>query len=389
MIGAPGPPRKAAQWWSRLGTKAPVDVSEADREEFTQWLRESQLHVAELLHVAHVHDVLEQFKLWDEIPLETQAESTNISTLPVNEGANSANTSVRKRSWRVGLLVAASVSLVAVAAGWWVLFSGVTTLETDRAERREVVLNDGSVLNLDPETQVRIDLGRHQRFVALTRGRALFQVAKDPSRPFIVRAGDTQVRVIGTTFGVEEEDQSTIVTVSEGKVAVAPTSQLEIAPERAGSGEHEPLAQRIGQAGRGDASSMGDASSIGSANPIGDTGSPEPAHARNVFLTANQQITVRKSGGATPVREVDSSRALAWSQGRLIFDSTPLSEVAAEFNRYNRMQLQINSPELAQRTVSGVFRASDPQTLIDFISAGAHVIVTRTDDTEIVISPAP
>src|SRR6185312_10903640 len=95
------------------------------------------------------------------------------------------------------------------------------------------------------------------------------------------------------------------------------------------------------------------------------------------LLTADQQITVGASGEATPVHKVDSSRALAWSEGRLVFDSTPLGEVAAEFNRYNRVQLRIASPALASRTISGVFQASDPQTLIDFIGAGAHVIVRR------------
>ena len=342
---------EATQWWSRLGTKPPAEVSEKDREEFTQWLRESQLHVAELLHVAHVHDAMERFTLWDEIPLEPEADGNNVQELPVavagaagpgagtrHGGAGPASAGVRNRRWRTGLLVAASISLITVAVGWLALFSGVQTLQTERAERREVVLNDGSVVNLDPETQLRMELGRQQRSVALLHGRALFQVAKDPSRPFVVRAGDTQVRVVGTTFGVEQGEQSTIITVSEGKV---------------------------------------------------EAGSSKVADAPNVFLTANQQITVRKSGGAAKVRQVDSSRALAWSQGRLIFDSTPLSEVTAEFNRYNRVQLQINSPELAQRTVSGVFKASDPQTLIDFISAGARVVVTRKGDEEVVISQAP
>jgi transmembrane sensor len=106
-------------------------------------------------------------------------------------------------------------------------------------------------------------------------------------------------------------------------------------------------------------------------------------------LTVDQQITVQNSGHATPVQKVDSSRALAWSAGRLVFDSTPLSEVSAEFNRYNRVQLRIDSPGLAARTISGVFQASDPQTLIDFISAGAHVVVRREGNEEIVISSGP
>jgi transmembrane sensor len=334
---------EAAQWWERLGTKAPAAVNEADREEFTRWLRESPLHLAELLHVAHVHDALERFKLWEEIPLDSQPDSNNVTALPSAPG-------VRKTSQARRFLIAASLCLVAIGAGWLVLHSGTRTFETERAERREVVLDDGSVLSLDPQTLLRVEFGRSQRYIALAHGRALFRAAKDSTRPFIVRAGDAQVRAIGTIFGVEQQDQGTIVTVSEGKVAVAQTGQLQAAAPLPKAADHL----------------------------VGPT-----------FLTANQQIMVRKSGDATPVREVDSSRALAWSQGRLVFDSTPLGDVAEQFNRYNRVQLRIDSPELARRTISGVFRASDPETLIDFISAGARVTIARKGDQEIVISPAP
>src|SRR5882757_9230833 len=72
---------EAAQFWTRLGTKAPADVSETDRQEFTQWLRESPLHVAELLQIAHVHDTLERFKQWGEIAVATQEIDTNVVPL--------------------------------------------------------------------------------------------------------------------------------------------------------------------------------------------------------------------------------------------------------------------------------------------------------------------
>src|SRR5882672_7627354 len=75
---------EAAQWWTRLGTQAPADVSEADREEFTQWLRESPLHVAELLQVAHVNDTLERFKLWDEVSISTGEIYANVFPLSAN-----------------------------------------------------------------------------------------------------------------------------------------------------------------------------------------------------------------------------------------------------------------------------------------------------------------
>jgi transmembrane sensor len=396
---------EATQWWSRLGTKAPADVSETDRQEFTQWLRESPLHVAELLQVAHVHDTLERFKLWDEISVSPEEIAANV--IPLSQFKRPA---AARPPRTIPWVVAAGVSLIAVAAGWLALRSGATTIETDRAERREVVLKDGSVVNLEPETALRVNLGRQQRYIVLARGRALFHVAKDPTRPFIVHAGDTDVRAVGTIFGVEETGQNIIVTVSEGKVGVI--SPVALAASQDDTFNYSsPHQKRRGSVGRlpaagensndkeppvsaqltaGDPSSP-HANARGKGSPEGEASSGEPAgiagdQPGEVFLTANQQITVLKSGDATPVQKVDSGRALAWSEGQLIFDSTPLSDVADEFNRYNRVQLHIDSPELARRTVSGVFRASDPETLVDFIGVGAHVVVTRHGDEEIVIS---
>jgi transmembrane sensor len=400
---------EATQWWSRLGTKAPADVSETDRQEFTQWLRESPLHVSELLQVAHVHDTLERFKLWDEISVSSEEIAANV--IPLSQFKRPA--AVRPPR-AIHWAVAAGVSLIAVAAGWLALRSSATTLETDRAERREVVLKDGSVVNLEPETALRVNLGRQQRYIVLARGRALFHVAKDPTRPFIVHAGDTDVRAVGTIFGVEEKGQNIIVTVSEGKVAVVPSAVAPAALEDDTVNFPTPRGKRGGREGRlpaaGEKSkdkeapvsaqlTAGDASSArvsakGEDSTESGAASGEPSGMADgqpgeVFLTANQQITVLKSGDATPVQKVDSGRALAWSEGQLIFDSTPLSDVADEFNRYNRVQLHINSPELARRTVSGVFRASDPETLVEFIGVGAHVVVTRRGNEEIVISPGP
>jgi transmembrane sensor len=409
--------REATHWWTRLGTKAPAEVSEVDRLEFTQWLRESPLHVAELLHVAHVYDALERFKAWEEIPLETQHEDDTCIALPSPHGVvgkGGATGERARRNHRVTVLLAASAAALAVSGGWLAVRSSATTVEADRAERREVVLTDGSVVSLEPETTLRVNLEKHRRYVTLTRGRALFHVAKDSARPFIVHAGNTNVRALGTTFGVEQRNQSIIVTVSEGKVAVVPTAQLRSATANsslpaATIGARARAAPREGEAnddagsasppaGRGDHAASSSASSTLSAEVENEAQlSQERRNALTrgepgeIFLTADQQVTVPNSGAASQIEieKVDSRRALAWSQGRLVFDSTPLSEVAEEFNRYNQVQLRIRGDELGRRTISGIFKASDPQTLIDFIAAGAHVIVTHRGNEEIVISPGP
>jgi transmembrane sensor len=107
--------------------------------------------------------------------------------------------------------------------------------------------------------------------------------------------------------------------------------------------------------------------------------------ATEIILTANQQVTVAGVGTAEPVREVDSARVLSWAEGRLIFENESVERAVSEFNRYNRIQLNVNDAALAQRPISGVFSASDPESFVAFIQSVAAVRVTRnaTDDIRI------
>jgi len=349
---------EAARWWAVLGNRPPSEVSEADRRDFTVWLRESPLHIAEILRIARVDDTLRSFELWDEIPHGTEGpvDDKIVRLAPPAAAAPANGTAmVRNTTMRRSLLMAAGVAAVAILAGWFGLHTRDTVLSTDRAERREVMLVDGSVVSLGPETQMRIALGKAERHVTLERGRALFRVAKDPKRPFLVTSEGTLVRAVGTIFGVEQTDASIIVTVKEGKVAVS-----QAAP----------------------------ALTANSQSKLEQPGASAAANPPQSFLSSNEQMTVSAAGTASPVREVDAGRALAWSEGVLVFNSTPLDEVARRFNQYNRVQIRIRDAELGRRTVSGVFQASDPQTLIDFIRTGARVTVTRPTGEEILVAPA-
>jgi transmembrane sensor len=115
------------------------------------------------------------------------------------------------------------------------------------------------------------------------------------------------------------------------------------------------------------------------------TGGRAPAE---ILLNANEQVTVAESGTAAPVREVDSSRALAWAEGRLVFENEPVARAVEQFNRYNRIQLTVNDAELAQRPISGVFNAADPESFVAFIQSVAAVRVTRDNAADIRIEAA-
>jgi transmembrane sensor len=328
--------QEATQWWNRLSTLKPTEVSVSDRESFTEWLRESPLHVSELLRVAHVHDSLERFKLWSQVEVGAIDEQPDNVVLLRDDDERSSEQSAnpppearsRVRIWAM----AAGTCAIAILGAWFALGLRGDVIESKQAERRQVMLEDGTIVQLEPETRLRVKYEENLRRVELEHGRALFRVAKNPQRPFLVSADQTSVRAVGTAFGVESNSRGVVVTVAEGKVAVADS------PKARSSGEE-------------------------------------------IFLVAGQQVTVPDSGAVAPVRTVDTTRALAWAQGQLVFENDTLADVVQEFNRYNRVQLSITDAQLAARKVSGVFEATDSETLLAFIrQSGEEVNVTRTDE---------
>lgn len=394
---------EAADWFARLQAG---NMERAEREQFVEWLRESHVHVAEMLRVAQIQGALERFQRWVRISTGPKTDADNIVQLPSpQEGSSLAaqdphltprSPPGQTRRMDPGLRLFAFAATVLLIVASLVLLPRIRgqIIETDRGERREVVLADGSRLQVDPETRLRVKYSDSVRKVLLERGRALFHVAKNPNRPFLVQADDTTVRAVGTAFGVEQRLQGVIVTVAEGKVAVFPTSrtsrammsaaaQDNKAPDSAASDNPDIHAPDASAQSGNEASPV--SSSHGKVIQRSDRLSPETRGAGEVFLTANQQVTVQTSGSAEPVREIDSQRALAWAQGRLIFQNDQLGHAIAEFNRYNHVQLTVTDPELAAKSVSGVFNAAEPEAFIAFLQSVTEIEIARDGDRSITI----
>jgi transmembrane sensor len=386
---------EAAAWWVRLQD---LDLPRAEREQFVDWLRESAVHVAEMLYVAKVHGALEQFQQWARISTDGPDEDNVVSLTicsPVAgddtpSGPVPAGAFPFRRRLRLYAL-AASCAAIVIAAAWPLISLRGQTIQTERGERREVALSDGSVIAVDPETRLRVRFEEHTRRVFLDRGRALFRVAKNPDRPFLVQADGTTVRAVGTAFGVERQKQGIMVTVAEGKVAVFKTDFAHV-PPGLGDSSNTPEARN--------ARPVRDSSTENSGTKIlPSTRPPSPSHgegqsltrfparqAAEVLLTAGEQVTMPSSGTAEPVRKVDSDRRLAWAKGRLDFDNETVATAVEEFNRYNRVQLHVADEALAKRPVSGVFDASDPESFIAFIQTVARVRVTRSNAADITLA---
>jgi transmembrane sensor len=180
--------------------------------------------------------------------------------------------------------------------------------ETDYGEQRPVRLADGSLMEMNTNTQLRVNRASSGREVALDQGEVLFSVRHDPEHPFLVRVGTASVRALGTTFSVwRKSDAETVTLVKEGKVQV--------------------------------------------------TESPNPPEVVSSLHTA----TADSSGvHVAAVEPAKIDRMLSWRKGDLAFKGETLAEVVAEFNRYNRTKLKIDDPRIARHRIGGTFSAKDP-----------------------------
>ncbi|MBL8269500.1 FecR family protein [Steroidobacter sp.] len=350
---------EAAAWF--------VDFSVGDVEpdqlaSFNTWLRTSPVHVRAYLQVTALWEDAELLKLGatelEALAQQIAAEGNVISlrqavatvTNPAADVASVPTPKIpaRRPVWR-RFAVAASVSVLSVMVGVavWMRADRGVTYATETGEQRTVTLADGSVVQLNSQSQLRVMFSEQVRRVELIDGQALFEVAKNPARPFVVVSGETSVRAVGTQFDVYRKTEGTVVTVLEGRVAVSGEAASTAAPVR-------------------------DAS---------------VANGEAVLLSAGEQIVVTPKAILVP-QPTNVAAAIAWTQKKLAFDADPLSEVVAEFNRYSRQRLVIDDAALEEIRISGVFASSGVEHLVQFLQQRFEVTATTTDG-EIHLSRQP
>ncbi|HEY4077826.1 MAG TPA: FecR domain-containing protein [Rhizomicrobium sp.] len=229
----------------------------------------------------------------------------------------------RRHMLRVGGAIAATALLGAV--GGWQLSRRQGRFRTGKGEVKVIALQDGSVVTLNTTSEIRVRFSDQQRSVELVRGEALFDVAKNRARPFVVAAGDTSVRVVGTSFSVRHIDTAPVqVLVREGVVEVFKPTQNETVPLRIS------------------------------------------ANTRAVAPADNADIAAR------PVPAAELHREMAWQAGQLAFEGQTLTEAAAEFSRYSDTRIVIEDSDLANEEIAGLFRANDPVGFAETIAVSLN-----------------
>jgi transmembrane sensor len=366
-------------------------VDRAGCEAFNAWLRRSPECVRAFLQVSAFWEDAGAFEKWSKIDtdgliartlaeqnlvhldpvLRDRAASNRVAlygqsrepadegsaTVPVNseESENAAATSQgdtvagARPAYRVWRAAAAIFLALGIGIVSWYSTHVSPTYITEIGEQRSITLEDGSLVELNARSRLRVRFTEKQRSVELLEGQALFTVAKNPARPFVVTTSNTAVRAVGTQFDVYRKHGGTTVTVVEGRVAVNRTQKMS-----------RSAAQQRAQ------------------NSVRDSREMQRAQ-QEVVVAAGEQVIVTPIQIAAPA-SVDTSVVTAWTEKRLIFESAPLSEVVEEFNRYNRRQLVIRDPELFDFHVSGVFPSTDSSRMIEFLRQRFGVTMNGSGD---------
>lgn len=345
----------------------------ADKKAFDVWLRSSPEHMRAYLEMSAVWEDLGSIDPRWGAPAavlieRAAADDTVVSFAERREPAVDQTTdagsgsSVAKHTrspWvlRQRFRLAAAVATLSIALGlttWWMRGP---TYATGTGEQRSITLADGSTVELNARSEIRVRFGRHRRDIALVHGQALFHVAKDAARPFIVKAGNTLVRAVGTQFDVNELRAGTVVTVVEGLVAVfgAPQSRRTstLAASDPSQSSHEQVAAELMKG--------------------------LPGAMRPIFVGAGEQLTVTARRSVEKAH-VNIATATGWTQRRFVFDAAPLADVVAELNRYNARQLVIVDPQLEDVRINGLFSSSDPSLLLQFLRSQPGIAVDDTGD---------
>ena len=364
---------EAALWFVRAQER---DFPAGEREELASWFAASAEHVQAYLSVAAVTQELAELPSTDDIDALIElasASSEQSNVIPLidpgiarpddvhkefrPEAAQPVPTEARPR--RRFIAAAASV-LLAALVGFFVYVerdsSDQELYTTGVGEQASFPLQDGSVITLNAQSALRVDYGEEAREIELMAGEAMFDVERDPGRPFRVTTDRAVIEAVGTQFNVRSRGDNTTVTVVEGIVDVQPTAPNDLPP-----GESVLLVDDV---------QPGSSALAPSSRQLAST----------ARLTVGQQARV--NGGALAVFEANVQKTISWRARRLVFEAWTLKDVVSEFNIYNDQQFVIHDPVLETRAISGSFSADDRESFALFLSeTGLAVPERRVDGT--------
>ncbi|HEY2685823.1 MAG TPA: FecR domain-containing protein [Steroidobacteraceae bacterium] len=314
----------AAEWIVRLKES---NVSVEEVAEWQQWMGTDERHAQAFKRLEALWD---QF---DALPLPPPASSRALAgddyrgEIAVGDYLKAPRPSPMARGFKSSWALSAAACLALIVAA----FAGMTfytkpqpelahqMIETAVGENRSISLADGSTVKLGGHSRLSFSLQPKLRDIVLEEGEAFFAVAKDPSRPFQVHAGNATVTAVGTEFDVHRSDDKVTVSVIEGKVMVQPMAPLVPVPW------------------------------LAAVKPVGEAAP----------LVAGERTTVNRNGVESTPAVINAQATLDWQDGRLAFEGESLRYVVQDVNRYTGKPIVIADEGTAALKVTGTIMSNN------------------------------
>lgn len=340
---------EACAWIAQLESG---DLSAADFAALREWMGRSPAHAREIRNIANLSGQL--------AVLTELAPALEVSA---GVGHSLRKQSKGRRIFAPAFATAITLLIVSGVVISALLFNADATpkiYKTAVGEYQTITLADGTDVSLNTFSQIEVDFNDDERRVRLVNGEALFEVASNPKRPFVVYSDTAVAEAVGTSFVVRLREAVTELAVVEGVVAFSKLpSSIETSAKRGSS-----------------------------ASPEENT--PARATAERVIVKAGQALTstaltsiaTAASAQDIPVlTERDLQRKLSWTDGFLDFSETPLEDVIEELTRHNPVSIEIADPDLKQLKFGGIFRTGDVEQLLGALE-GLGVVVDRQGDNQ-------
>jgi transmembrane sensor len=324
---------EASLWLVRLDNGNSSDQS---RKELKAWLAADKRHPIALKTMANIWDDMDDVLL----PIDDKNASINVSLWPILAPIFKP------------LALAASVSFLCLFI-WLSIPVDVqrNSYASLIGQQMDVTFDDGSIIHLNTNSRIETEFSDEKRIIKLIKGEALFEVAHDPNRPFIVYAGDRLVQAIGTKFIVHLKSENIQVTVTDGKVKMSKVALN---------------------------TKLTDIKELNNTSIQKD----------DVYIAKGEKVIVGSNQvpKLTHLKAESIKRKLAWLDGKLIFDNEELFDVIEEINRYVDIEIVLKDPSLHEIRISGRFDLEDSEALIEAIELSFNMKSQRLDSNKILLT---
>ncbi len=375
---------EAAEWIVKLDSETPL--SDPDRQALTEWLSRSPVHRQEL-------NDLNAF--WSNNILTELLVPSGKHRRQSKPGLFSYSSSLARQLWGFNPFIAAATLCVLGIAIALTILALPEPLEktngiyvTALGQQKTVSLADGSVVQLNTNSQIEVAYGKQYRNIRLLQGEVHFEVSKKPELPFRVYAGTGRVQAVGTAFTVYLRDKAVNVLVTEGRVALASLGRPDMVNR-----ESSPI----------DGNKPSTPETMASNNVGGGTviDAYTNSRPRNIgVLNANQSITLSMIDNSYGVQKEmqeaveiikpdELARRQSWRDGMLVFSGETLEQAVAEISRYTTISIEIVGQEVQEIPIGGRFKVGEIDDMFNALESNFGLQVDRLGYNRVRLSLAP